>query len=44
MGVPPEDISEEGGAGGEDHLVGGDLVILTCEGHIEEVFVVSELP
>ena len=42
MGVPPEHAAEEGGAGGEDHLVGLDLFIITGQGHIEEVFVVPQ--
>ena len=40
--MPPEDVLEEGAAGGEDDLVGLHLVILARQGHVEEVPVVSE--
>ena len=46
MRIPPENISEEGGAGGEDHLVGGDLLLAlsACQRHVEEVLVLPDLP
>ena len=40
--MPPEDVLEEGAAGGEDDLVGLHLVILARQRHVEEVPVVSE--
>ena len=45
MRVPPQHISEEGGAGGEDHLVGGDLLLAlpACQRHVEEVLVLPNL-
>ena len=43
VGVPLQNGPEEGRAGREDHLVGLDLLIVTCQGHIEEVFVFSQL-
>ena len=42
VGVLPQHASEEGAAGGEDDLVGLDLVILACQGHVKEVSVVSQ--
>ena len=46
VGIPPENISEEGGAGGEDHLVGGDLLLALPAGkrYVEEVLVLPDLP
>ena len=40
--MPPENVLEEGAAGGEDDLVGLHLVVLARQGHVEEVPVVSE--
>ena len=42
VGVLPQDISEEGAAGGEDDFVGWQLVIITSESYVEEVFVFTE--
>lgn len=43
--VPPQHISEEGGAGGEDHFVGGDLLLAfpASQRHVEEVLVLPDL-
>ena len=41
--VPAEDGSEEGRAGGEDDFMSLNLLIITCQGHIEEVFVLPQL-
>jgi len=43
MWVPPEDVPEEGGAGRENHLVSLQLLIFTCQSHVKEVFVVTQL-
>ena len=43
MGVPSQHRAEEGGAGGQDHLVRLDLLILTGQGHVKEVFVLPQL-
>ena len=40
--VPFQDGSEERGASGQDHLVSFDLLVLTGQGHVEEVFVVAQ--
>ncbi len=40
--VPPEDILEEGGAGGEHHLVGGNVRVLARQRHVEEVLVLAQ--
>ena len=44
VGIPPQHISEEGGAGGEDHFVGGDLLLALPAGqrHVEEVLVLPD--
>ena len=39
---PPEQVSEDGAGGGEDDLVGVDLCILTCEGDVEMVLIISQ--
>ena len=41
--VSPKDSAEEGGAGTEDHLVGLQLLVLTGQGDIKEVFVFTQL-
>ena len=44
MLVPSQDGSEEGGAGGEDHFVGGELLLaLACQRHVEEILIVPDL-
>ena len=43
MSVPPEHCLKEGGAGGEDDLVGLQLVIFAGEGDIEEILVFTKL-
>ena len=42
VGVASEDGSEEGRARREDDFVGLDLLIITGQSHIEEVFVVPQ--
>ena len=44
VGVLPEDIAEEGAAGGDDHLVSFDLIVITGQSYVEKVFLVPELP
>ena len=46
MGVLAEDTAEEGGAGGEDQLVGLDVLVAGADGQgdIEEVFLLPKLP
>ena len=46
VGIPPQHIFEEGGAGGEDHLVGGDLLLAFSarQRHVKEVLVLPDLP
>ena len=39
---PPEQITEDGAGGGEDDLVGVDLGILTCEGDVKMVSIISQ--
>ena len=39
---PPEQVSEDGAGGGEDNLVRVDLCILTCEGDVEMVLIISQ--
>ena len=41
--VSPENRFEEGGTGGEYHLVGEQLVIVAGEGNVEKIFVISKL-
>ena len=43
--IPPQHISEEGGAGGEDHFVGGDLLLAfpTSQCDVEEVLIIPDL-
>ena len=44
MLVPSQDGSEEGGAGGEDHFVSGELLLaLACQRHVEEILIVPDL-
>ena len=43
MGVLPEDTAKEGGACREYHFMSLDLFLITGEGHVEKVFVVSQL-
>ena len=42
----PKQVLEEGRAGGEDHLVGGDLLLAFSarQRHIKEVLVLPDLP
>jgi hypothetical protein len=40
--VPPEDILEEGRAGGEHHLVCGNVRVLARQRHVEEVLVLAQ--
>ena len=42
--VPPEHCAEEGGAGRENDFVGLQLLVVAGQGHVEEVFVLSQLP
>jgi len=42
MGILPQHAPEEGAARGQDHLVGLDLIIITGQSHVEEVFVFTE--
>ena len=42
MGVPAEDGSEEWRTCGEYHFVRLDLLVVAGEGHVKEVFVLSE--
>ena len=44
MGVLPEDVSEEGGTGGDDDFMGRDLAVIICEGHVKEVLVMPAVP
>ena len=39
--VPFQDGSEERGAGGQDHLVSFNLLVITGKSHIKKVFVLS---
>ena len=41
--IAPQHISEEGGAGGEDHFVGVHLGIVTSKRHVEKVFLFPEI-
>ena len=43
MGVLPEDTAKEGGACREYHFMSLDLFLITGEGHVKKVFVVSQL-
>ena len=44
MGVAPQDVPEEGGAGAEDDLVRLQLLlVITAQGHVEKVFVLAQL-
>ena len=43
MWVGPQHTTEEGTAGGDDDLVGLDLLIITGESHVEKVFIITEL-
>ncbi len=40
--VPPEDILEEGRAGGEHHLVRGNVRVFARQRHVEEVLVLPQ--
>ena len=44
MGVAPQDVPEEGRAGGQDDLVGLQLLlVITGQGHVKEVLVLAQL-
>ena len=42
MWILPQHAPEEGAAGGQNHLVGLHLVIITSKSYVKEVFVVSQ--
>lgn len=44
MRVPRQYVPEEGAAGGDDHLVGADLLVLTHQRHVHKVLHRAELP
>ena len=44
MTVSFQDSPEEGGAGGENNLVRLDLIVVTGQGDVKKVFVLSEFP
>ena len=44
MAVASQHGAEEGGAGGQDDFVGLQLLVVAGQGHVEEVFVLSQLP
>ena len=41
MRVVAQDILEEWAAGGRNHFVSLDLIIITSKSHIEEIFIIS---
>ena len=44
MAVASQHGAEEGGAGRQDDFVGLQLLVVAGEGHVEEVFVLTQLP
>ena len=41
--MSPQHVSEEGAAGGEDQLVGLDLLLLARQRHVEKIFIILEI-
>ena len=44
VGILPEDVAEEWAAGGDDHLVSFNLVVITGKSYVEKVLLIPELP
>ena len=44
MAVASQHGAEEGGAGRQDDFVGLQLLVVAGQGHVEEVFVLTQLP
>ena len=38
-----QDLLEEGGAGGDDDLVRLHLLVLACQGHVVEIWIIFEV-
>ena len=44
MRIPPENFSEEGRTGGDNNFVSLQLRVLAGESHIEEIFLLPQVP
>jgi hypothetical protein len=44
VGVAAQNVAEEGGAGGQDHLVGLQLLlIITAQSYVEKILILAQL-